>query len=123
MRLPPGFSVTANTALLVIDIIAIPLCMVGAAIALALVKPWGRKVGDRSLLVLASATSALCLLHALPSVVQAWSIAVDAGAHELSAQERFSLFLYEPYWLTGGILFGLAAFNFHRANRARAIAR
>ena len=39
--LPPGRSVADNTALLVIDLVAIPLCLAAAALALALVRPWG----------------------------------------------------------------------------------
>ena len=38
---------------------------------------------------------------------------------ELSDEERFSLFLYEPFWLLGGILFALATWEYRVALRRR----
>ncbi len=49
--LPSGLSVGMNPALFVIDIAAVPLCVVGAMLALALVRPWGRLFPRRMMLV------------------------------------------------------------------------
>lgn len=48
--LPKGFAVAMNPALSAIDILAVPLCLVGTALALALVRPWGRLFPRRLLL-------------------------------------------------------------------------
>ena len=41
--LPPGMSVGMNAALFVIDVVAVPLCVVGSLLALSLARPWGRR--------------------------------------------------------------------------------
>src|SRR5688572_21278282 len=69
--LPPGLSLFENTALFVIDLVAIPLCVAGGLLALALVQPWGRRLPRRLLLAAAWGTAALCAVHAVPTVVDA----------------------------------------------------
>ncbi|TQF06061.1 DUF3995 domain-containing protein [Kitasatospora acidiphila] len=108
--LPAGLSVRGNTPLLVIDIIAIPLCAVAAALALALVRPWGGRVPGGLLTVGAWGTAALLLLHAAPSVPDWAALAVGARtASGLDAMDRFATLLYEPFFMAGGLLFALAA--------------
>ncbi len=113
--LPPGRSVSDNTALFVINLVAIPLCLIGALLALALVQPWGRRLPRRWLLVASWSTCALFIVHSLPAIAQGALLVLGPHDDALSAEERFSLFLYEPYWFAGGVLFGLAALNFQRA--------
>lgn len=59
--LPPGMSVGMNRALFVIDIVAVPLCVAGALLALSLVRPWGRHLPRRLFLASAWAVCALDL--------------------------------------------------------------
>jgi len=113
--LPPGLSVRDNPALFIIDVVAIPLCLVGAALALAFVRPWGARLPRRLLMVAAWGTSALLVLHALPAMVTLIGLALGMYAEPLSPETRFSLFLYEPIWMLGGLLFVLAAWRFQRA--------
>lgn len=39
--LPKGFTVAMNPALFAIDVLAVPLCFIGALLALSFVRPWG----------------------------------------------------------------------------------
>ncbi len=115
--LPPGLSVFDNTALFVIDLVAIPLCLIGALLALALVRPWGERFPRWMLLSAAWGATALFVAHALPTVVDAVVLALGLRAEGLAPIDRFSLFLYEPYWLLGGILFGAAAWQYMRGTQ------
>lgn len=115
--LPPGRSVSDNAALFVINLVAIPLCLIGALLALALLQPWGRRLPRRWLLAAGWSTSALFIVHTLPAIAKGVLIVLGIHADALSAEERFSLFLYEPYWFAGGVLFGLAALNLQRGTR------
>ncbi|MGH8470890.1 MAG: DUF3995 domain-containing protein [Gammaproteobacteria bacterium] len=115
--LPPGLSLFDNTALFVIDLIAIPLNVLGGLFALALVRPWGRRFPQWMLLAASWGASALMVAHALPAIVEVVLLTLGLRAEELTAMDRFSMFLYEPYWLLGGILFGMAAWNYTRGTR------
>ncbi|MFF1482504.1 DUF3995 domain-containing protein [Streptomyces sp. NPDC058301] len=108
--LPAGLSVRGNTPLLVIDVLAIPLCAVAAALALALVRPWGTRLPGRLLTVGVWGTTALLLLHAAPSVPDWAALAVGARTSaDLDAMGHFATFLYEPFFMAGGLLFALAS--------------
>ncbi len=103
--LPQGRSVFDNTALLVIDIVAL---------ALSLVCSWGLRLPHRLRLYPAVATATLLIVHAVPAMVGWVRLAVGSYPDELSDLARFSLFVYEPWFLIGGILFALAAGGFAR---------
>ncbi|MEV7690183.1 DUF3995 domain-containing protein [Streptomyces bungoensis] len=124
--LPAGLAVRDNTPLLVINVLSIPLCAVAAVLALALVRPWGARLPAGLLTVGARGTAALLLLHAAPSVPD-W-VALAAGARttsDLDAMGRFATFLYEPFFMAGGLLFALASlavrgqFRFARFGKSR----
>ncbi|WP_104482429.1 DUF3995 domain-containing protein [Actinokineospora auranticolor] len=119
LGLPPGLSVRGNTPLFVIDVIAVPMCVAGGVLALALVRPFGARLARKPLLVGAWGMSVLCLVHSVPAVLQAALLLVSGDADTLTAPERFSFFGYEPYWFVGGVLTGLAAFGYQRATRGR----
>ncbi|MBO2453601.1 DUF3995 domain-containing protein [Actinomadura barringtoniae] len=116
--LPNGQSIFDNAPLLVIDVIAIPVSAVAAALALALVRPWGERFARRMLLTAAWGATAVMIVHALPSVVDWAALAVGAkSSGDLTAEERFATFLYEPWFMAGGLLFALAALTFQRSRR------
>lgn len=112
--LPEGRSIFDNTALLVIDVVAIPLSLLAAALALSLVRPWGVRYSRRLRLAGAVAAAVLLIVHAVPAIVDWVRLAVGSYPGELSDLARFSLFVYEPWFLAGGILFALAAWGFAR---------
>ena len=112
--LPKGISVDMNPALFVIDVLAVPLCVVGALLALSLVRPWGRLFPRRFLLACAWGVCAVQVFHASPTLI--WDVLVAAGFREanLYALERWSLFVYEPWFFMGGVLYGVAAWGYGR---------
>ncbi|GLW73187.1 hypothetical protein Kpho02_54860 [Kitasatospora phosalacinea] len=110
--LPDELSVLDNTPLLVVDVAAVPLCAAAAATALALVSPWGARIPRRRLLLAARATALLLIVHAAPSVPDWAALALGRrSAADLDAMTCFATFLYEPFFLAGGLLFALAAFG------------
>ncbi|QUH05491.1 DUF3995 domain-containing protein [Saccharopolyspora erythraea] len=115
LGLPAGLSVRGNLPLLIIDLVAIPLCAGAAVLALALVRDWGRRFPRRLLLAGAWGTAALLVVHSAPSVVD-WAALLLGRLHlaELDAMAYFATVLYEPFFLAGGVLFGLAALGYQR---------
>jgi len=121
LGLPPGLSLFAKKPLLVIDIIAIPLCISAALLALALVRPWGWRFSRRVLLTAAWGGAALFVVHAAPALPDWVGLALGLRTAALTPMDRFSLFLYEPWFLVGGILFGVAAWCYQRHSRDRRV--
>lgn len=121
LGLPDGRSVWSSTPLLVIDVIAIPLCALAAAVALAPLRRWGARVPARLLGLALWGTTALLVLHAAPSVPD-W-IALAAGSRsgaELDSMARFATFGYEPFFLAGGLLFAVTSLGRRGFGRSRA---
>ena len=112
--LPNGMSVDMNPALFVIDVLAVPLCVVGALLALSLVRPWGRLFPRRLLLAGAWAVCALLIVHSAPTLVEGVLVVTGLRDAEPSVLERWSLFVYEPWFFVGGILYGAAAWGHGR---------
>ena len=91
-----------NPALFVIDVIAVPLCLLGALLALSFVRPWGRAFPRRALLACGWGVCAILVLHSAPTLVRGALVAVGLLDADLSVLERWSLFVYEPWFFTGG---------------------
>ncbi|MBA2277702.1 MAG: DUF3995 domain-containing protein [Chloroflexia bacterium] len=93
---------------LVYDLVVGLLCLVGAGVVLALVQPWGRALPTRFARLVRPAAwsgSVLLLLRgALGVASMLWSLLSGAS-------DEFHPWSYviEPWFLVGGILFGLAA--------------
>jgi hypothetical protein len=116
--LPAGQSLFDNLPLLIIDVIAIPLCLVAALLAYSLIRPKSARFGRRTLLIGAWGTAALLVGHALPATID-WG-ALLAGARtmdDLGSLERFSTLLYEPFFMAGGAFFAVAALCCQRRTR------
>jgi len=90
----------------VIDILAVPMCLAAAGLALAMGRAPGRPV-RRWLPFAAAAVSVLLLLHAL-SAVPDWILLALKRRAAPGPLEAFDLFVYEPWFLVGGLLFGVA---------------
>ncbi|MGW7444425.1 DUF3995 domain-containing protein [Kitasatospora sp. NPDC054795] len=124
LGLPDGRSVWSSTPLLVIDVIAIPLCAVAAAVALAPLRRWGARVPARLLGTALWGTTALLVLHAAPSVPDWIALAVGSrSGAELDAPARFVTFGYEPFFLAGGLLFAAASLGHRVPGRSAVVSR
>ncbi|MGW2424544.1 DUF3995 domain-containing protein [Streptomyces sp. NPDC001709] len=121
--LPPGESLVDNKPLFVIDLIAIPMNLGGAALALALVQPWGLFFPRRLVLFGAWGCALLMVGHAAPSMVDLAVFLTGQRGKPLTGEDRFSVLVYEPYWMLGGLLFTVMALAFQRRTRQRAAAR
>jgi hypothetical protein len=122
LGLPGNFRVPDNTPLLIIAIVSIPLCLIGAWVAVALSQPSWTTPSRRTVQRLAVAIAALAFVHALPTVVDWVDLAIGGGRH-LTDEERFSVYLYEPFWLLGGVLFAVAAWQHRQHTRSRRTGR
>ena len=95
-------------ALSVINIVSIPLSLAAALVALAMIRPWGRALPRR---LLASAAWLACVVLTLRG---------GAGLlqNALGEEDPPLLFkVFEPGFLIGGILFGVAAWHYSRSTR------
>jgi hypothetical protein len=92
-------------------------------LALALVRPWGRLVPRRLLLLTAwTACAVMALYEGAASWIQhglmaTGIIGIPAGLGETAL--RWHLVLWDPWWLVGGLLLGIAAWGYQRRYRAR----
>jgi Protein of unknown function (DUF3995) len=96
------------------------LKVAGAALALALVRPWGRRLPRRLLLFAAWAAGLGLLAYALANFVQHGLMeagAVDTPEALGSYAVTWHLALWDPFWLLGGLLFTAAARRYGRAGR------
>lgn len=112
--LPSGLTVSMNPALFAIDVLAVPLCVVGALLALSLIRPWGRLFPRRLLLACAWTVCALLIFHSVPTLIGDGLVIAGLRTGDLSVLERWSLFAYEPWFFTGGVLYGAAARGYGR---------
>ncbi|MET7383120.1 DUF3995 domain-containing protein [Streptomyces sp. NPDC005526] len=115
--LPPGESLVDNTPLFVIDLIAIPMNLGGAALALALVQMWGLYFPRRLVLSGAWGCALLMVFHAAPAMVDLAVFLAGQRDKPLNGEDRFSVLVYEPYWMFGGLLFTVLALAFQRRTR------
>jgi hypothetical protein len=103
--------------------VAFALKGVAAVLALALFRPWGRRLPRRLLLVLGRGTGAAIGLYAIASFIQHTLMATgtigtpdDLGTHALP----WHLALWDPFWLVGGFLFLAATRAFQPKRPVRA---
>ncbi|MEU9993560.1 DUF3995 domain-containing protein [Streptomyces sp. NPDC048045] len=121
--LPPGESLVDNKPLFVIDLIAIPMNLGGAALSLALVQNWGLFFPRRLVLFGAWGCALLMIFHAAPAMVDLAVFLTGQRDKPLTGEDRFSVLVYEPYWMLGGLLFLVMALGFQRRTRQPATAR
>jgi Protein of unknown function (DUF3995) len=87
------------------------------------VRPWGRAIPRRLLILAAWGAAAILFFYAVVNFVGhalmeagVWKIPDALGADAV----RWHLLLWDPWWLLGGILFALAAWQFTRSAPAAA---
>ncbi|WP_139185902.1 DUF3995 domain-containing protein [Alteribacillus bidgolensis] len=98
---------TMSEELFVINLMTIVLCFIAAFIALALVQAWGRKFPSWLLLTLAWIA---CVVLGLRGGIGAIQSMLQVEPVPLL------LIIVEPFFLLGGILFGLVAFLYIYTN-------
>ena len=101
------------------------LKVIGALLALALVRPWGRVLPRWLLLTLSWAGGVgLTAYGAIPLVVNGLMVAGVLhvpGPVDWTAM-RWHVFLWDPWWLLGGLLFVAAAWSYQRRTHAQRVA-
>jgi len=93
------------------------LKIVAGLIALALVRPVGRRVSRRPLLIAGWAAAGILLLYGGLNWVQA--VLWESGLQDIPASvgataARWKLIFWDPFWLLGGVLFLLGVRQFQR---------
>ena len=91
-------------------------------LALALVQSWGRRLPRWLLLIAAWGTGALLLLHGGDFMIQ--GAITETGFISLSGPATWTpthwqTFVWGPWWLLGGLIFCLAAWNYQSRSRDR----
>ncbi len=66
------------------------------------------------LLAGARAACALVMLHSVPTLIGGGLVLAGLSSGDLSVLERWSLFVYEPWFFVGGVLYGAAAWGYGR---------
>ena len=69
------------------------------------------------LLACAWAVCAMLILHSVPTLVGDGLVIAGVRAGDLSVPERWSLFVYEPWFFAGGVLYGAAALGYGRRSQ------
>ncbi len=98
----------ASPWMLAYDLFVAGMCIVAVPLSLALAMPWGRRVPQRILLVLASIGTGLLVLRAAASLVQ---VAYSAAIGRFKFQD---LGVWEPWFYVGAVLFALNLLWFRR---------
>ena len=93
------------------------LKVVGAVLALALVRPWGRTVPRRVLLVASWGAAAVLTLYG--GVLVTMAALVETGIFDVSepvdwTAMRWHLALWDPWFVVWGVILGLAARQYTR---------
>ena len=108
-----------DTGMLILTLATGILKVIGGLVALALVRPWGRRIPRRLLLVLAFAGGGFILLYEGASFIEAalMQTGVIGTPESMGATAvTWSLLFWRPFWLLGGALFVLAAWWFMRSS-------
>jgi uncharacterized protein DUF3995 len=109
-----GPALAGDTTILAIVWITGLLKVAAGVVALALVRPWGRRIPRWALLLAGWGASALFLVYGAANLIQdtlivAGAIPTPAGLGAVAA--HWHLFLWDPWWLLGGVLFALASWS------------
>jgi len=92
--------------------------VLGAMLGLALVRPWGRRVPRRALLVVSWAGAVILTLY---GVSQTATVALlhfgvfEDTQHFSAGALRWRMLVWEPWFLVWGVVLGLAAWHYARA--------
>lgn len=96
---------------LVYDLVVAALCLLGVAVALALVQPWGQRVPRWLVGTFAWSGTGLLLLRGGAGAIQTTYLAATGRGWSLRSM------FWESWFCVGAILFGLSAWRFWRHSR------
>ena len=91
---------------LVYDLAVVVICLVAVCVALALVRPWGRRIPRGALGVLAWGGTGLLMWRAIASIVQ---LVYQVATGSFVAR---AMLVWEAWFYIGAILFGLSTWRF-----------
>ena len=106
----------------VLNLAVVPIKLVAALVALALVRPWGERL-PRHLrrLVLIAAWGACAILVGYPVIGSLLTVGVQSGiltapptGFKVGGGFQTRVLLYGTFFLVAGILFGIAAWDYQR---------
>ncbi len=109
--LPQGLVLAEHRALFLADMAAIPLCFAAAALARFAVRRTLTVRVRRVAAILLSTASTFFALHSAPSLVKLVGLIAEGRAGGLGERDRLALFVYEPFWFLGAVLFSLTAWR------------
>ena len=107
----------AKTWFLAYDLAVMVMCLVAVGVALAPVRPWGRRVPRGALGVLAWGGTALLMWRATGSIVQL-VYQIVSGSFVARA-----MLVWEAWFYVGAILFGVSTWRFWTVPRRSSVAR
>ena len=98
------------------------LKLIGGVFALALVRPWSQKLPRTLLLAAGWGGTVVLLIHGGDFLLRGvlWMSGVVSVPESVSASVIYGYtFLWGPWWLLGGILFGVTTLYYQRGVRSR----
>jgi len=101
------------------------LKVLGGLFALGLVQPWGGRF-RRPLRLIAWGGGGFCILYGGALMIQHGLMltgVVDTPSVLGTTAARWHFWLWDPWWLLGGVLFALAAWNARQGNQVASDAR
>lgn len=107
----------------------VPIKLLAALVALGLVQPWGERLSPRlrRLLLLAAWTGCAILVGypaiglSLTAAVQSGLLASPPTGFKVGGGFQIRVLLYGTFFLTAGILYGIAAWDYRRATSTDAV--
>lgn len=105
---------------LALGIVVVLVKVAAGLLALALVRPWGARIGRALLLVPAAAGSLVLVLYGgaevlVGGLVLANVITPSGPVDELAL--RWHVFVWDPWFVVWGVALGIAALRYHRETR------
>jgi hypothetical protein len=98
----------------VYDLVVVSLCIIAVPVALALHMPWGRRMPQRTLSVLAWSGTGLLVLRAGASLLHTAYLLLS-GQFDLRRMGA-----WEPWFYVGAVLFGVNLWRYTRRSRVHA---
>ncbi len=114
LGLPIDGNIYMNLPLLVIDILAIPMCLLASFTGLSLIRSWGARFPRWIRLALAWFGFLVPFLHAVQGYGELIFIKAGWIANPYSEGIFNAVMIFEGIFLSGGILFGLLLWQYYR---------
>lgn len=114
-------ALAGDRLLLALNWVAFVAKVLGGCLALALVRPWGRRLPHRLLVTTAWVGAGILTLYGSAQIVGVGLVYLDVVSPAEQPSDdvlRWRLFLWEPWFLVWGLLLGAAVRN-HQIRRSR----